>query len=98
MVQKALSFFYPKDPSSDARTPQLLNGLLNRCWEVILANMKKAASLTLGILKSLYPRVDLDVAGDGFAVTYTDEVALNLMEDSSLEVDHIVDMVPVDMS
>jgi hypothetical protein len=55
MVKKAVSFFYPKDPSSDARTMQLLDGLPNQCWEVILGNMKQAVSLTLGILKSLYP-------------------------------------------
>jgi hypothetical protein len=39
LVKKALSF-YPKDPSSDARTPQLLDGLQNLCQEVIHANMK----------------------------------------------------------
>jgi hypothetical protein len=55
MVKKAISFFYPKDFSSDAQASQLLDGLPNRCQEVILANMKQAVSLTLGILKSLYP-------------------------------------------
>jgi hypothetical protein len=55
MVKKAISFFYPKDPSLDARTPQLLDGLSNQCREVILANMKSAVCLTLGILKSLNP-------------------------------------------
>jgi hypothetical protein len=52
-------------------------------------------SLTLGILKSLYPRADLDVAGDGFAVTCTDEEGLKLMEDFALTADRIVEMVPV---
>jgi hypothetical protein len=98
MVKKVVSFFYPKDTSSDAQTPQLLDGLSNRCREVILANMKQAASLTLRILKSLYPRDDLDAAGDDFATTCTDKEALKLVEDSTLMVDHIVDMVPIDMS
>jgi hypothetical protein len=98
MVKKAVLLFYPKDPSSNVQTTQLLDGLPNRCLEVILANMKQVASLTLGILKSLYPRADLDAAGDGFAVTCTDEEALKLMEDSALTADHIVDMVPIDMS
>jgi hypothetical protein len=97
-VKKAVLLFYPKDPSPDVQTPQLLDGLPNRCLEVILANMKQAASLTLGILKSLYPRADLDAAGDGFAATCTDEEALKLMEDSTLTANHIVDMVPIDMS
>jgi hypothetical protein len=39
----------------------------------------------------------LDVAGEGFA-SYTDEEALKLMEDSVVMADHIVDMLPVDMS
>jgi hypothetical protein len=98
MVKKVVSFFYPKDPSSDARTPQLLDGLPNRCREVILVNMKHAMSLTLGILKSLYPRADLDAAGDGFTMTCTGEEALKLVEDSALTADRIVDMVTIDMS
>jgi hypothetical protein len=98
MVKKAVSFFYPKDPSSDVRTSQLLDDLLNQCREVILANMKQAGSLTLGILKSLYPRADLDVVGDGFAVTCISEEALKLVEDSALMADRIGDMVLIDMS
>jgi hypothetical protein len=60
--------------------------------------MKQAASLTLGILKSLYPRADLDAAGDDFAVTCIGGEALKLVEDSALTVERIVDMVPIDMS
>jgi hypothetical protein len=55
MVKKVISFFYPKVSSSDARAPQLLDSMSNRCQEVILTNMKRVMSLTLGILKSLYP-------------------------------------------
>jgi hypothetical protein len=94
MVKKAVSFFYPKDPSSDTRTPQLLDGLPNRCWEVILTKMKQAVSLTLRILKSLYPRADLDAVGDDFAMTCTGEEALKLVDSA----DRIVDMAPIDMS
>jgi hypothetical protein len=60
--------------------------------------MKQVASLTLRILKSLYPRADLDAAGDGFTMTCTSEEALRLVEDSALTADRIVDMVPIDMS
>jgi hypothetical protein len=60
--------------------------------------MKQVASLTLRILKSLYPRADLDAAGDGFTMTCTGEEALRLVEDSALTADRIVDMVPIDMS
>jgi hypothetical protein len=55
-------------------------------------------SLTLGILKSLYPRADLDMAGEGFAVICSDDEALKLIEDSAMSVEHIVDMLPIDIS
>jgi hypothetical protein len=80
------------------RAPQMLDSLPSRSWEIILTKMKQSASLTLGILKSLYPRADLDAAGEGFAVTYSDEEALKLIEDSAVMAGHIVDMLPIDMS
>jgi hypothetical protein len=98
MVKKAVSFFYPKDPSSDAQTPQLINVLPNRCRDINLANMKQAVSLTLSILKSLYPRADLDVAGDGFVMTCTGEESLKLVKDSGFTADCIIDMVHIYMS
>jgi hypothetical protein len=57
--------------------------------------MKHAVSLTLGILKSLYPRADLGVVGDGIAATCTHEEGLKLTEDSALMANRIVEMVPV---
>jgi hypothetical protein len=60
--------------------------------------MKQLVSLTLGILKSLYPRADLDVVGEGFAVTCSDDEALKLIEDSAVMAEHIIDMLPADMS
>jgi hypothetical protein len=41
--------------------------------------MKQSVSLTLRILKSLYPCADLDVMGEGFVTTYSDEEALKLI-------------------
>jgi hypothetical protein len=58
----------------------------------------QSVSLTLGILKSLYPRVDLDAACEGFTVTCSDEESLKLIKDSVVTVGHNVDMLPVDMS
>jgi hypothetical protein len=60
--------------------------------------MKQPASLTLSILKSLYPRADLDAAGEGFTTTCSDDKALKLVEDSAMTIGHIVDMLGVDMS
>jgi hypothetical protein len=47
---------------------------------------------------SLYPRADLDAAGEGFAATCSNEEALKLIEDSTVMVGHIMDMLGLDMS
>jgi hypothetical protein len=97
MVDNAISFFYPSESSSGSRAPQMLDSLLTGSWEIILINMKQSASLTLGILKFLYPQADLDAAGEGFVSTCSDEEALKLIEDSTVTMGHIVDMLGVDM-
>jgi hypothetical protein len=60
--------------------------------------MRYSVILTLRILKSLYPRADLDVAGESFVVTCSDEEALKLTEDSAVTVGQVIDMLGVDMS
>jgi hypothetical protein len=40
----------------------------------------------------------LDAASEGFIVTYSDEEALKLIEDSAVIAGHIMDMLGVDMS
>jgi hypothetical protein len=47
---------------------------------------------------SLYSRVDLDAAGEGFAASCTDEEASKIIEDSAMTAEHIVKMLPVDLS
>jgi hypothetical protein len=60
--------------------------------------MRQSTSLTLEILKSLYPRADLDAVDEGCAATCSDDEALKLVEDSSVMAKHIIYMLPVDMS
>jgi hypothetical protein len=98
MVENIVVYFYPNDPTSAAWTPILLDGLSTRSQEVILANMRKVVSLSLGFLKSLYPRADMDVVGEGFAATYTEDEANQLVEDSTVMVSRVMEMLPVDMS
>jgi hypothetical protein len=98
MVDNVVPFFYPGESSSATRTPQVLDSLSNHSWEIVLANMQQPASLTLGILKSLYPQADLDAAGEGFTTTCSDEEALKLVEDSVVTSRQIGDMLDVDMS
>jgi hypothetical protein len=62
----------------------MLDSQPTRSQEIILTNMRQLASLTLRILKSLYPWANLDVAGEGFTVTCSDKEALKLSEDSAV--------------
>jgi hypothetical protein len=98
MVENVVAFFDPDDPASATRAPKLLDGLLTRSQEVILGNMKQSASLTLGILKSLYPRANLDAAGEGFVATYTEDEANKLVDDSAVTASQIMEMLPINMS
>jgi hypothetical protein len=59
----------------------MLDSLSTQIREIILANMKQSVSLTLMILKSLYPRANLDASGEGFVATCNDDETLKLVED-----------------
>jgi hypothetical protein len=98
MVENTITFFYLGKSSTGTRSLQMLDSLPSRSREIILSNMKQSMSLTLEILKSLYPQDNLDMVGEGFTVTYNDEEAINLIEDFVVKTGHIVDMLPVDMS
>jgi hypothetical protein len=97
-MENMVAFFYPDDSDSAARAPQLLDGLSTRSPKVILTNMRQSASLTLWILKSLYPWADLNTTGEGFTMTCTEEEATKLMEDSTMMDGQIVEILPVNMS
>jgi hypothetical protein len=75
----------------------MLESLPTRSQKIIIANMRQSVSLTLGILMSLYPRANLDVAGEGFLVTCSDEESLKLIEDFVVTAGHVIDMLGVDM-
>jgi hypothetical protein len=98
MVENLVAYFYLDDSDLAARAPVLLDRLPTWSREVILSNIWKASSLTLGILKSLYPRDDLDAAGEGFAMTCSEDEANKLVEDSTMMVTRIIEMVSVNMS
>jgi hypothetical protein len=98
MVKNAMVYFYSDDLALAARAPALLDGLPTRSREVILANMRKASSLNLGILKSLYPLVNLDAKGEGFAATSTKDEANKLTDDSTLTVSQVMVMLHIDIS
>jgi hypothetical protein len=76
----------------------MLDSLPTMSREIILTNMRQSVSLTLRISKSLYPRADLDAAGEGFVATCSNEEALKLIWDSAVMVGLAVEMLGVDMS
>jgi hypothetical protein len=86
MVDNVVAFFSLSESSSGEHALQMLDSLPTRCQEIFLANMRRSMSLTLRILKSQYPRADLDVMGKGFIVTCSDEEALKLVEGSAVMV------------
>jgi hypothetical protein len=98
MVDNAVAFLYPGESSSKPRTPQMLDSQPMMSREIILTNMRQSVSLTLKVLKSLYPRANLDATGGCFAMTCSNEEALKLVEDSAMSVGWDVDMLGVDMS
>jgi hypothetical protein len=55
-------------------------------------------SLTLRILKSLYPWCDLDLVSEGFVTTCSNGEALKLVKDFAGTAGQVVDMLEVDMS
>jgi hypothetical protein len=59
--------------------------------------MRQSASLTLGILKFLYPQANLDAAGEGFMVTCKEEEASKLVDDSAMTASQVMEMLSVDM-
>jgi len=63
--------------------------------ELMKKRMLKASSLTLGILKSLYPRADLDVAREGFAKDCDPGRASKLVKDSIAAATEIIEMIKI---
>jgi hypothetical protein len=72
--------------------------LPTRSRQVIISNMRKASSLTLRILKSLYPKVELDIAGEGFVATYMEEEDSDLIQSFIETGSQVIVTIPVDMS
>jgi hypothetical protein len=59
--------------------------------------MLRASSLTLRILKSLYPKVDLGVVGEAFATNCTKEEANELVRSFFETVTCIIEMIPLNL-
>jgi hypothetical protein len=98
MDENVVAYFYPQDSNSPSRAPELLDMLPTRSWEVIISHMRKVSSLALGILKSLYPRADLDAAGEGFSATCSEEEANNLVQSFIETMTQVIETISIDIS
>jgi hypothetical protein len=98
IAENVVAYFYPQDSDTVSRAPELLDVLPTRSWEIIISNMSKVSNLTLRILKSLYPKVDLGAAGEGFAATCSEDEATDLVQSFLETVIEILEMILIDMS
>jgi hypothetical protein len=98
VAENVVAYFHPQDSDMASRTLELLDMLPTRSWEVITSNMRKASSLTLGILKSLYPKADLDATDEGFTATSSEGEATNLVQSFIETATRVTEMIPIDMS
>ena len=67
--------------------------MLDKTRELMKNRMLRASSLTLGILKSLYPRASLDIAREGFAKDCEPTRASQLVKDSVAAASEIIEMI-----
>ena len=67
----------------------------DKAQELMKKRMLRASSLTLGMLKSLYPRAKLDVAGEGFAKDCEPAQASQLVKDSVAAATEIIEMIKI---
>jgi hypothetical protein len=63
MVENVVAYFYPEDSDLTVRAPALLDKLPTHSRDIVISNMRKESSLTLRILKSLYPWGRLEHGG-----------------------------------
>ena len=77
------------------KVPELLIAVTDKTRELMKKRMLRASSLTLGILKSLYPRADLDVAKEGFARDCDQARASKLVKDSVAAATEIIEMIQI---
>jgi hypothetical protein len=79
MAENAVTYFYLQDSDTTQRALELRDMLPTQSWEIIHSNMMKVLSLTIDILKSLYPKADLGATGEGFTATCREELANDLV-------------------
>ena len=94
-AEKVVSYFHSGQAHTASQVPKLLAAVPNKTRELMKKRMLKASSLTLGILKSLYPHANLDVAGEGFAKDCEPARASQLVKDSVTAATEIIEIIQI---
>jgi hypothetical protein len=93
-----MAYFFTQYSNTTSWAPELLGMLLTQSREVIASIMKNAWSLTVGILKSLYLKANLDEVGEGFVATCSEEEAVDLVQSFIETMTQVIEMILIDMS
>jgi hypothetical protein len=95
MFDNAIAFFYPGESTPKHVPPRQpansVSGDYSRQYEAIGESNSWDFEVPI-------PQADLDMAGEDFAVTCSNEEALKLIKDSAVMVGQIIDMLGVCMS
>jgi hypothetical protein len=92
-AEKVVSYFYSDQAHAASQVPELLSAAPDKARELMKKKMLRASSLTLGVLKSLYPRANFDIAGEGFAKDCEPARAAQLVKDSVAAATEIIEMI-----
>jgi hypothetical protein len=98
VTENAGAYFFPQDSAIASRTPELLDMLPTQSREVIVSIMRKASSQSLNVLKSLYPKADLDAMGECFIARCSEEEAKDLVQSFLENMTRVIEMIMIDIS
>jgi hypothetical protein len=79
ITENVVQYFYLRDSEVVRRAPQAAGLTAHSVPGGDPLELSETSRLTLGILKYLYPKVDLGAANEGFAATCTEEDANELV-------------------
>ena len=71
----------------------LLNKIPNQARDWVRRIAERSSQVTMGILKSLYPRANIDAAGDGWAQDVTQDQAGALADSSQSAAERVTRML-----
>ena len=96
MATIATGYLYPEIKEGSPTLTNMLVGVLDWVRQVLQERVVSASSLTLGITKSLYPTIDIEVIGEGWEESISDKEVKKLIADCILAPSEIIKAVMLD--